>query len=426
MIQNKLNKAKQIHLIGIGGIGMSALAKLLHETNKTITGSDMHSNNQTANLLEKGIKVTISHKTGNIKENHDLIIYSLAIPNSNPELLRAKELGINCLSYPEALGLFTDNYKLIAIAGTHGKTTTTGMLSKILLDANIDPTILIGSTTPHLNNENYRKGSSEWMLIEACEYHAGFLHFSPYITLITNLEHDHFDAYPEEKDYLEAFQKLINNTKFKTIINRDLELSKKLKGHQNNQDFQQGNLKFTLKALGKHNNTNAIGAYHVAKTLGINDKAIKNSLSEFQGTARRMEVKKETDTQIFIDDYGHHPSEIKAVLNALKNEFPNKKIALIFQAHQHNRTILLLKDFVNSFQKADKVIIPNIYQARDKAEDINSMSAEKFTEEISKRHSNVVYGHGLEQTKANLSKLTKGYEIVLVMGAGNVTQILND
>jgi len=424
MIQNLLNKAKEIHFIGIGGIGMSALAKLLQESGKTISGSDQSQNKQTIHLQNENIKVQIGHNA-KLVQSQDIVIKSFAIPDTNPELQEALKKKIPVLTYPEALSQFASNYKLIAIAGTHGKTTTTGMLAKILIDNKQDPTVLIGSTTPHLQGQNYRKGNSKWLLIEACEYNSGFLNFRPYITLITNLEHDHFDAYPTADSYLQAFQQLIHQTEFKTIINRDLPLSFKLEGARNNQDFQAGDEKLNLMALGEHNNTNAIGALLVAESLGIDREEAKQSLYDFQGTSRRMEVKKHTTDQIFIDDYGHHPSEIKVVLEALKNEFPDKKIALIFQAHQHGRTIALLDDFTHSFKLADKVIIPNIYTARDNKHDIKEMSGLHFSEEIAKNHSNVVFSDGIENTKKNLSELTKGYEIVLVMGAGDVYKILN-
>jgi len=424
MIQNLVNKAKEIHFIGIGGIGMSALAKLLDESGKIISGSDQIENKQTKHLKSEGLKIQMGHDQ-NIIQTQDLIVKSFAIPDTNPEIKAAIEKKIPILTYPEALSQFAENYKLIAIAGTHGKTTTTGMLTKVLIDAGLDPTILIGSTTPHLGNTNYRKGNSEWMLIEACEYNSGFLSFHPYITLITNLEHDHFDAYPTEDSYLRAFQQLIQQTQFKTIINRDLALSFQLEGLQNNQDYQSGDEKIQLIALGEHNNTNAIGALHVAEALGINPTQAKQSLYGFQGTSRRMEVKKHNPNQIFIDDYGHHPSEIKVVLEALKQEFPNKKIALVFQAHQHGRTIALLDEFTHSFKLADKVIIPNIYTARDSQKDIQEMSGQHFADEIAKHHPNVVFSDGLENTKANLANLTKGYEIVLAMGAGDVYKVFD-
>ena len=425
MIQNILDKAKTIHFIGIGGIGMSAIAKLLHDKGYQISGSDLDYNAQTQELEHIGANIYHKHDANNI-ESPDLVVYSLAIPNSNPELEAAKSQNIPCLTYPQALGEITKDYKLIAVAGTHGKTTTTGMLSQILIENNYDPTIIIGSTSELLGNENYRFGNSEWMLIEACEYHQGFLHFHPEVTLITNLEHDHFDAYPTEESYLKAFQELLNKTKSHSIINTDLPLSQKLEAKTAVTKFKAGTQKIELQVPGDHNNTNAIVALRTAEAIGIDSEQAKLSLKNFKGTGRRLEFIKEEEGQIFYDDYGHHPTEIKAVLKSLKQEYPSKSICIIFQAHQHNRTEALLNEFVKSFELASKVIIPNIYKARDTKQQIENMTAKKFAEEISKVHRNCIYSDGLENTKLNLKELTKGYNIVLVMGAGDVFKIIRD
>jgi UDP-N-acetylmuramate--alanine ligase len=425
MINNPITKARRIHFIGIGGIGVSALAKLLNEFGVEVSGSDMTENPQTKELRDMGLQVTIGHIPGNIR-NQDYVVHSLAIPRSNIELKIAREKGIKTISYPQAIGMLTKEYNLIAVAGTHGKTTTTGMLGKLMLDLDFDPTIIVGSTASYLQNQNFRKGDSNWFVLEACEYHSGFLYFEPEITIITNLEHDHFDAYPEEKDYLDAFQKLVDKTKSAVILNTDLPLANKLHfaDHLTVIEYKEGDESLQMNVPGKHNVTNATAVMRLAEFLEIKKEDAEESLIAFEGTGRRLELVSDKDGQMIFDDYGHHPTEIKATLQALKERFPNKKICVIFQAHQHNRTIALLEGFTESFKDADKVVIPDIYKARDTKNEIDEMSAEKFAQAISKKHNNVLYSESLESTKKHFAEITKGYEIALIMGAGNVDKII--
>ncbi len=426
MINNPITKARKIHFIGIGGIGVSALAKLVSEFGVEVSGSDMTENEQTKELREMGLEISIGHQIGNIR-NQDLVVHSLAIPRSNIELKKAREKGIKTVSYPQALGMITKDYNLIAVAGTHGKTTTTGMLGKMLTDLDFDPTIIIGSTASYLDNENYRKGDSQWFVLEACEYHSGFLYFEPDITIITNLEHDHFDAYPTEKDYLDAFQKLVDKTKSAVILNTDFKLADMLviPDHLTLIEYKEGDEEIFLNVPGIHNQTNAIAVLKIAEYLEIPRNSAEESLTNFEGTGRRLELVEEKENgQLIFDDYGHHPTEIKATLQAVKERFPNKSVCLIFQAHQHNRTIALLDKFTESFKQADKVVIPDIYKARDSQTEIKDMSAEKFAKKIAEKHKNVLYSQSLEDTKKHLNEITEGFNIVLVMGAGDIYKVI--
>lgn len=420
MPQNLVTNSKKIHFIGIGGIGVSALAKICHKMGIEITGSDLNANTQTQELQEWGIPVQIGHASQNIN-SQDLVIHSLAVPSTNPELEAAKSLGINILSYPEALGQITKDYYLIAVAGSHGKTTSTGMLASVLIQAGLDPTIIIGSTAPSLNNENFRLGTSKYFLLEACEYHAGFLNLHPNLTLITNLEHDHFDAYPTEQSYLNAFQQLITQTTDKVVLNMDFPLSNQITPSEKILPFKQGEESFSLSIPGIHNQTNAFGVLKIASLLGIPESDTRTFLQTFTGTGRRLQLIKQTATQTIYDDYGHHPTEIKATLQALQEAHPGKSICLIYQAHQHNRTIALLKEFKQAFAAFDKVIIPDIYAARDSQTEKQEMTAEKFAQTI-----NGTYSKSLEQTGKNFAQLTQGYDIVVIMGAGDIFSKLQE
>jgi UDP-N-acetylmuramate--alanine ligase len=409
--ENLVTNAKNIHFVGVGGIGMSALANICHKLKIRITGSDLDSNNQILELEKLNIKISLKQVAENIQDQ-DLVIHSLAIPKENPELIEAHKIGIKVLSYPQALGEITKSYKLIAIAGSHGKTTCTGMLAKILIDKGLDPTIIIGSTANFLDNQNYRLGNSEYFILEACEYYAGFLNLNPFITLITNLEHDHFDAYPTENSYLDAFQELVNKSD-NVVLNTDFPLSTKIEPDPKIIEFKASSDRIKLGIPGIHNQTNAQGVLKVCQLLEIHEP--QEPLAQFTGTGRRLQIVKQTDEQIVYDDYGHHPTEIQATLQAIKEKHPNQKICLIYQAHQHNRTIALLKEFKQAFADFDKVIIPDIYAARDSKEEQSNMTAQKFANEI-----NGTYSESLEKTGQSFSELTQGFPIVVIMGAGNI------
>lgn len=421
MIQNLIKNAKRIHFIGIGGIGVSAIAKICFDLKIQVSGSDLTENQQTLELKSKGLNVKIGHHPNNLK-NPDLVIYSLAIPKTNPELIEAQEQGIHVLSYPESLGELTKGYKLIAVAGTHGKTTTTGMLAKILIEAGLDPTIIIGTTVDFLNHENYRLGHSEYFLLEACEYYAGFLNLHPTYTLITNVEHDHFDSYPTEQSYLDAFQKLTDQTKNTVILNTDFPLSLELKTDPTKTiTFNHESISpIKLTVPGIHNQINANGALLLCQKFNLNPAQTEQSLLEFNGTDRRLQYIKNNNGQLIYDDYGHHPTEIKATLQAIKEKHPNKTICLIYQAHQHNRTIALLDRFIDSFMEADKIIIPDIYAARDSQLEQHEMTAETFASKIRTKNPNTVYTGSLEETGQHLKTLTADSDIVLIMGAGDI------
>lgn len=408
-----MNSKNKIHFIGIGGIGVSALAKIYLAKGFQVSGSDLSQNQQTDELIKMGAKVKFNHESKNIN-NPNQVIYSLAIPEENPELIESKNLNIPTLSYPEALGELTKNYKLIAIAGSHGKTTTTGMLAKILVEADLDPTIIIGSTLNILDNQNFRVGKSDIFLLEACEYYAGFLNLHPDITLITNLEHDHFDSYPSEESYLKAFQQLINQSQY-TVLNTDFPLSQKIKQNQNTQTFSQSDKKIPLGIPGIHNQTNAQGAIKVANLLNIENPG--QYLKNYTGTGRRFQVVSQSENQIIYDDYGHHPTEIKATLQALKEKHPNQSICVIYQPHQHNRSLALLNQFKEVFKDYDKIIIPDIYAARDSKQEKEDMTAERFAKEI-----NGIYVPKIYSNKTKFHKQIENYQVVIIMGAGDVFQ----
>ncbi|MBL4693951.1 UDP-N-acetylmuramate--L-alanine ligase [Candidatus Gracilibacteria bacterium] len=388
-----------IHFIGIGGIGNSALAQIYKSQGHTVSGSDSTTSDLTKHLEESGIKVSIGHNAENAKDA-ELIVYSPAIPQNNPELLP----GVKTLSYPEALGELTKEYETIAVAGTHGKSTTTAMLASIMIDAGLDPTVVVGTKVRELDGENFRVGKGKYLLIEACEYKDSFLNFHTTHLIITNIEADHLDFYKTEEAYFKAFKELKSRATGEIITDSE-EL-----------DLKPG-------VPGQFNVENARKAATLALKLGISLEQIQKSIANFKGTWRRYEIKENNLGLTMIDDYAHHPTEILATLSTIRGEYPDAKILCIFQPHQYSRTHLLLERFGTSFQDADTVIIPNIYEVRDTPEDIAKVNTDMLVAEIAKHNKNVKNGGGLEKTAVYLKAHATDYDVVVTMGAGDIDKI---
>lgn len=401
--------SQKIHFIGISGIGMSALAKHLKSKRLKITGSDQN---------------ITGHKPENIPENCSQIIYSLAIPEINPELREGRKRKMKCMSYPQALGYYFQKTKNICVIGTHGKTTTTGIIGKMLEDAKKNPTVIIGANVKEWKS-NYRSGKSNLAVLESCEYKRAFLNLNPWIAVVTNIDLDHLDYYEDKKDYDRAFEKFLKKIPKDgaVIYHSDDPSSQKITKKLHCHKIAAKKEKIDLQIPGKHNQKNAALALALGKYLKINENQIKKSLKSFEGTMRRFELKgifkhKKGKTKIY-DDYGHHPAEIRATLQGAREKFPHEKILVIFQPHQYSRTKFFLKEFGNSFRNADAVLIPNIYAARDTKKDKNAISKTILAQEIKKNNKKVYTGEKLEKIK----KIATHYDIVITMGAGDIGKI---
>jgi UDP-N-acetylmuramate--alanine ligase len=362
MIQNlDLSKIKKIFFIGIGGIGISALAKMALAKGMVVSGLNDEEGKTIDSLRETGVEI-IFLKDFKLLPEADLYVYSDAWLYRGPEILqKAKETGKPVLSYFEALGQFAKDYKVIAIAGTHGKTTTTAMVAEILVDAGLDPTVIVGSFVKKFGS-NFRKGNSEYLVVEADEYNRHFLNFHPFVTVVMNIETDHLDCYKDLADIQNAFDKLLSQSENKiTDYAKYLEKIPK------------------LSVPGIHNRMDAAAAFAVAEFLNIKEEIIKNSLTGFVGTWRRLEKKGVTkEGTIIYDDYAHHPTEVRASLEALRELYPHtndigvgvypkeaKNITVLFQPHLYSRTKALFNEFVTCFDEADKVFLLPIYFARE-------------------------------------------------------------
>ena len=424
---NLLLKAKKIHFIGIGGIGMSAVAQLLLHENKKVSGSDTGSSKVTELLESKGAKIYLRQSAENIEEDVDLVIYTIAIDAENPELQEARKRKIPLITYPESLGLISKDKFTIAVSGTHGKTTTTAMIAKVMIDAGLDPTVIAGSLMSEYGS-NFVPGKSQFFLVEACEYKRSFLNINPNILVITNIDNDHLDYYKDLTDIQSAFSELAEKLKpadslICNMSHPSLEpIIEDPKVECNIIDYPSLEAKLELRVPGKHNVENAKAALAVATVLEIKEKTAIKSLENFKGTWRRLEALGQTKNGALIyDDYGHHPTEIKASLAALREKFEDKKIVVIFQPHLYSRTKLLLKEFSGSFEGMSEVIIAPIYAAREV--DDKSISAEILAGEIKKSgiSAKAMKDFG-DISKYVINSFDSNY-IIVTMGAGDVYQI---
>ena len=440
----------KIHFIGIGGIGISALAKYYLYHGHTISGSDLSYPIVFSKEEFKHIIFYLGHKSKNLKSDVDLVIYTSAIKRDNPELVKAKKLGIPTLSYPKALGRLTKDYFTIAISGMHGKSTTTAMVSSIFIKANLDPTVIIGSKVKGFggNNEpsNFRLGKSKILIIEADEYRAGFLNHYPDIILITNIEEEHLDYYKNLNNIIKTFKKFIQRLNFEKdlgelnkfrkylVLNKDdkniLKIIERGKRFLKGIKIKFYSIKnkpedFKLQVPGSHNVSNALGALTVGKIFNISKNISLKALYEFKGIWRRMEYKAEVNGAKIFDDYGHHPTEIKATLEAGRELVKNGRLFIVFQPHQYHRTLTLFDKFLYAFDNADFVILTEIYSVagREKESIKRKMNSKILKEELSKRRSNVYYIKDFDEIINFLRNNLRENDICIIMGAGDIWKL---
>jgi len=415
---------KKAYFIGIGGIGMSALAQLLLDQDIQITGSDREASSVTELLEKKGIRVIIPQKTENVPKDAEIVVYSDAVPGNNPERVRADELGIPQFSYFEMLGKVSKGKKTIAVAGTHGKTTVTGMLAKILCDAGASPTAIIGSIVKDFGS-NYLAGTSDLFVIEACEYRDHLLELSPQVLVITNLEWDHTDWFPSLKALQETFRKAIGRMPINGAIvtNPDNPNIKPLLASTKVQIVNyMKEPAYKLRLPGEFNQNNARAAAAAARAIlpTIPDSAVVESLASFLGTWRRFEYKGKTKNGADVyDDYAHHPTAIKETLHALRAK-TNRKIFVAFHPHLFSRTRDLLDGFSHAFNDADKVIIAPIFAAREK--DDGTISSEILAERIRTTGTDAIALDSFDAIERALGEAGPS-DVIMTMGAGDIYKV---
>jgi len=448
----------KIHFIGIGGIGVSALAQYYLAKGHKVSGSDLVRSEMTEFLREKGAKIYLGHNPSNLirkskvksqkskvqakSQNYpDLVIYSPAISKDNPELKAAKKLKIKTLSYPQALGELTKKYFTIAVCGTHGKSTTAAMISLILIKAKLDPTVIIGTKLKEFGDSNFREGKSKYLIIEADEWKGAFLRYFPKIIVLTNIEKEHLDYYRDLNHILKTYQRFISHLGKKGVLIKNAKCkmkNEKLQCKVQNFSLKQKEvktLKKILKVPGEHNILNALAALEVGRALKIPDKVSFRALSQYQGAWRRFEERELKIKNLklkIISDYAHHPTEILATLKAAREKYPNKKIWCYFQPHQYQRTFYLFKEFVQVLKEVkkkafvDKLILTDIYDVpgREKATLKKKINAKKLVKEVGLQ--DVVYIPKKKHFLLNFfySNLYSS-QIIIIMGAGDIYQIVS-
>jgi len=416
---------KKIHFIGIGGIGISALAGLLFHDGKEISGTNDSESHETLDELRKqGVPISLNQA---VLPNADLYIYSDAWLTLNPRIIeKAKESGIPTLSYFEALGIYANQYYVIAVSGMHGKTTTTAMLVDIFEAAGKDPTAVIGSIRAK-TGLNYRAGKSKYFIVEADEYRRHFLNFRPDILIILNIDRDHLDYYKDLADIQDAFRTLVKQMSEKgfVVTDRSSHIIKPVLEGVSAQviDYKKYiDLNIKLKNPGLHNYTNAAVAMAAAACEKLNMEMVKKALEDFSGVWRRFEYKGKTESgAVVYDDYAHHPAEIKATLKAFREKFPDRIIIVLFQPHLFSRTKILFEDFAKSFSGADEVVFAPIYAAREKSD--GSVSSEQLAQAVSNYGLNTHYFNSFIDIENYLHEHAGENNLVITMGAGDIYKV---
>ncbi|KKU68890.1 MAG: UDP-N-acetylmuramate-L-alanine ligase [Parcubacteria group bacterium GW2011_GWA2_47_16] len=437
------SKIKTVHFIGIGGIGTSAIARMFVLEGKSVSGSDMAESEVTEGLREAGARIIIGQDIKDVPKDTDLIVYTIALTELEPELLEElKKLNIPMLSYSEALGVISKDKYTIAITGTHGKTTTTAMVAKILMDAGLDPTVILGSlllpsaeqtqnergNTQKQSRTNFVAGKSKYLVVEGCEYRRSFLNLSPKILVVTNIDADHLDYYKDMADIQNAFCELsakLPKDGFLLVNSHAPNLDTLVRcSKSNNGDWGALVLPegFKLKIPGKHNLANARAALAVAKALGIGEAIALKSLSEFNGTWRRFEYRgKASNGAIVYDDYGHHPQEIEATLQGAREMFPTQKIVVVFQPHLYSRTKDHLAGFGKCFKLASEVIMLPIYPAREV--DPGDISSQMVADEIKKNNQPAYFVNTFAEAAQKAEELAGSDGVIMTMGAGETNRV---
>ena len=437
-IENYLTPGCHVHLVGIGGVSMRPLGLVLKGMGMMVTGSDMNSSVSTDELIEQGIPVSIGHSAENIR-GADCIIRTAAAHNDNPEIAAARACGIPVFERAQAWGVIMRAYKnAVCISGTHGKTTTTSMMTHILMEAEMDPTVMIGGYLPLLHS-GHRVGKGDTIVLESCEYCDSFLNFYPTLAVVLNVEADHLDYFHDLSDVQDSFHKFATLATSGVISNGDdphtveamvgvdhitfgLKEGNRITAANMCPDWRHFDVicdgafycHLDLGVLGKHNALNALAAAGAAWMMGIPGEAVSRGIESFHGAGRRMEHKGEFNGADVYDDYAHHPDEVAATIASIRASMPDKRIVLAFQPHTYTRTKALFDDFVRELQKADVLVLAEIYAARER-NTVGISSAD-----VAAQIPGSIYCETLPEVTEYLRGHVQPGDIVLTMGAGDI------
>jgi len=433
-----LTPGRRVHLVGIGGVSMRPLGLVLKGMGMEVTGSDMNASVSTDELIAKGIPVAIGHRAENI-EGADCIIRTAAAHNDNPEIAAARAAGIPVFERAQAWGEIMKSYKnAVCISGTHGKTTTTSMMTHILMEADLDPTVMIGGYLPLLH-ASHRVGHGDTILLESCEYCDSFLNFFPTLAVVLNVEADHLDYFKDLADVQKSFHKFAELATFGVIANGDdehtvqamegidyitfgLKDSNRIHAANMCPDWRHFDVicdgefycHLDMGVLGRHNALNGLAAAAAAWMMGIPGECVSRGLESFHGAGRRMEFKGQWNGADIYDDYAHHPDELRATIDAVRASMPGRRLVLAFQPHTYTRTKALFEDFVRELRKSDVVILAEIYAARE-SNTVGISSAD-----LAAQIPGTVFCETLPEVTARLKEEVRAGDVVITMGAGDI------
>ena len=440
----------KIHFIGIGGIGVSALARYFLAQKWAVSGSDLIRSSITEALGREGVKVKIGHKKGNIGRNPDLVVYNRAILPGNPELVAARALGVRALPYAEVLGEITKSYVTIAVTGSHGKSTTTALAGLALMKGGFDPVVMVGTNLGEFGGKNIRVGHGRHLVLEADDFGGAFTHYSPFVAIVTNIDREHLDFYKNFSNLKKAFLRFLKNTRAggTFILNRDnknlyslrmqiMHIAKKNDIHvvwYSLRDPEAKKIKHAIKIPGIHNVSNALAVYKLAKALGISERMALSAIGAYRGAWRRMEYRgkfggaggAQGGAPVY-DDYAHHPTEIKATLQAFREKYPHKKIVCVFQPHQAKRLKTLFGEFVTAFKDADKTLLLPIYKVAGRDEKPGRFDSEALARAVQKREPKKLFFYlakprDLKNALRTLATPLSGH-VIIMMGAGDIVNL---
>lgn len=430
-------KYHRVHFIGIGGIGVSALAQWFLAQGAKVTGSNLSEELILALLRKRGARVKIgAHSAKNVPKNAELIIYTLAAPKDNPERKEARRRGIRQMSYPEAVGELTKNKFTIAICGAHGKSTTTALTALTLIKAGLDPTVFVGTTIKEFGGSNFRHGRSKYLVLEADEWGGAFWNYHPDIAIWTTVDREHLDFYKNFSGVQAGFKKFLMNLKNKgaIIANGDNpSIRKAVRGMRKRHYFyslanpEVHKIRRIIQIPGEHNVSNALSTLKLAHILHIPQSKALEAIGDYRGAWRRFEYKGNLNGAPVYDDYGHHPTEIKATLAAAKAKIPDCRLWCAYQPHQYQRTKYLFNDFARAFGDADVVVLMNIYNVagRERRALTRRMDSVKLAQAIREQGRPVVWSPTPKDAAELLRVAVQPNDVVIIMGAGDIWKIYN-
>ena len=446
---------KRVHFIGVGGIGMSGLAQVLVRNRAVVSGSDQAQGPLVTRLQQLGVSIQIGHHPDHVPADADAVVVTAAVRPDNPELVRAQQQGCSVYRYAQMLGQLMNRYQGIAVSGTHGKSTTSGWLSFLLRRASIDVHFIVGAVVSQLGSSS-GVGDSPYFVVEACEYDRSFLNLRPTLAAVLNIEADHLDYYKDEAEIVEAFTQFVAGVAFEGAVvangqdpnvreairhlRPDVEcltfgLDDSCSYHAADLELVDGLYRFgvyerghllgrpRISVPGRHNVLNALAVVAMARRVGVPVQTILELLPEFTGVDRRLTLRGQAGRVKVVDDYAHHPTEIKASLAGIRERYQPKRLWCVFQPHQYSRTRFLLEDFAESFELADVTIVPEIYFVRDSQESRQAVNAQVLVDRLRERGSEAEFIDGFDRICDYLQTHVTAGDVVVTMGAGDVWKV---